>query len=369
MAEIMPPKESPIHRVVETVLGTLRADKTPLPSRVLIDDADRSWRRHAAALPVETRRCSVLVTASDASLVDALLFEIGGAARLPLSTPSMEAACESAVASDFGGAIPMATQGVMDALMGDCSEILVVSWLPQAFWQRQAGALRPVRWLVEIAERLAIVPVILPGPILVISGRGRAEVEAAAVDAGGRPGSFSLPAPPSVVELSTSDLSAGSGIRIDSILAAATTGQDDADGQPGLSDPVFEIPSGRCVGRWSITLSTADDGTFWHASPRQGDSDGSCWEIISADGSSEAIAESISLDRDEVAGQSVIRAPGFVGAALRRGSPAGHLIEGLARHSARAQRPIWVPGVDAEGVRFLLGLAGPFWVDGPGVPG
>lgn len=369
MVEILAPKKSPIHQVVERMLETLLAEKTPLPSRVLIDDADRSWRRHAAALPVETRRRSVLVTASDASLVDALLFEIGGAARLPLSTPSMEAACEAAVSPEFGGVIPMATQGVMDALMGDLSEFLVVGWRPQAFWQRQAGAIRPVRWLVEIAERLAIIPVILPGPFLVISGRGRTEVEAAAANAGGGRGSFSFPAPPSVVELSTSDLSADSGIQIDSILAVATAGRDDADCSPEFSDPVLELPSGRCVGRWSLTPSTADDGSTWHASPRQGDSDGSCWQIVSADGASEAIAESTSLDGDEVARQSVIRAPGFVGATLRRGSPAGHLIEGLARHSARAQRPIWVPSVDSEGVRFLLGLTGPFWVDGPGVPG
>ena len=75
------------------------------------------------------------------------------------------------------------------------------------------------------------------------------------------------------------------------------------------------------------------------------------------------------MERDDIAGQSVIRAPGFVGAALRRGSPAGLLIEGLARHGSRAGRPIWVPSVDAEGVRFLLGLPGPIWVDGPGVPG
>ncbi len=369
MVEIVPAEKTPIHRVVESALETLLADNASLPSRVLIDDGDRSWRRHAAALPVEIRRGSVLVTASDASLVDALSFEIGGAARLPLSTPSMEAACESAASREAEEVIPLATQGVMDAVMGDASEILVAGWMSQAFWQRQVGPIRPARCLAEIAERLGVIPVILPGPILVIVGRDRPEVEAAAAGAGGGPGSFSFPAPPSVVELSTSDFPTDSGIRIDRVLAAVSAGWDEAGHPPEFSNPVLEIPSGRRVGQWSPTRGTGDEGAPWQASPLQHDRDTSLWEVVSGDNSREVIAESISLDWDEVAGQTLIRAPGFVGAALHHGSPAGLLIEGLARHPARAGRPIWVPSVDAEGVRFLLGLGGPFWVDGPGVPG
>ncbi len=369
MVEILPLKESPSHRVVESVLEALHSAGTRLPSRVFIDDGDRSWRRHAAALPVETRRCSVLVTASNASLVDALSFEIGGAAPLPLSTPSMEAACESAASGEASEVTPMATQGVIDALMEDGSGILVVDWLPQTFWQRQLGPIRPVRRLVEIAERLGIIPIILPGPILVIAGLDRAEVEAAAADAGAGSGSSSFPAPPRVVELSTSDRAAETGIRIDRILAAVTAGRGEAGRAPEFGLPVLEIPSGRNVGRWSLTRGTGADQAPWCAFPQQPDRDPSSWKIVSADGSREEISESVSLENDEVVGQSVIRAPGFAGAVLRRGSPAGLLIEGLARHPARAGRPIWVPSVDAEGVRFLLGLAGPFWVDGPGVPG
>jgi hypothetical protein len=369
MVEIVPPEKTPAHRVVESALETLLADNASLPLRVLIDDGDRSWRRHAAALAVEIRRGSVLVTASDASLVDALSFEIGGAARLPLSTPSMEAACESAASREVGEVIPWATQGVMDAVLGDSSEILVAGWMSQAFWQRQMGPIRPARCLVEIAERLGVVPVILPGPILVIVGRDRAEVEAAAAGAGSGPGSIPFPAPPSVVGLSTSDFPADSGIRIDRVLAAVSAAWDEA-GQPAeFSNPVLEIPSGRRVGRWSLTRGTGDEEGSLQAAPLQPHRDRSLWEVVSCDGSREVIAESISLDWDGVAGQTLIRAPGFVGAALRHGSPAGLLIEGLARHPVRAGRPIWVPSVDAEGVRLLLGLGGPFWVDGPGVPG
>ena len=118
MVKLVPPGKSPNHRAVESVLESLQAGNTALPPQVLIDDGDRSWRRHAAVLPVEVRRRSILVTASDASLVDALSFEIGGAVRQPVSTPSMEAAYEAAAILETWDVVPMATQGVVDALMG-----------------------------------------------------------------------------------------------------------------------------------------------------------------------------------------------------------------------------------------------------------
>ncbi len=368
MVGLVPPGESRNHRVVESVLETLLAGNTVLPPQVMIDDGDRSWQRYAAALPVEVRRRSALVTASDASLVDALSFEIGGAARLPVSTPSMEAACEAVSTLESRDVVPMATQGVLDALRSDLSELLVVGWRPQEFWRRQVGPIRQVKWLVEIAERLTVIPVILPGPILVVMGLSRADIEAALGDAGGGPGFSSFPSPPTIVELSASDFGAGDEFRIDRILAAAAAGGHVVSDRPQLKHPVLEIPSGRRVGQWSLERGTVDVGSPWGASPRIQGRAGSCWEIISQDGSSEMITESTSLDGDDVAGQSLIRAPGFVGAALRHGSPAGLLIEGMACHSARAGRPIWVPSVDGEGVRLLLGLPGPIWVDGPGVP-
>ena len=82
-------------------------------------------------------------------------FEIGGAVRQPVSTPSMEAAYEAAAILETWDVVPMATQGVVDALMGESSELLVVGWRPQAFWRHQVGPARLVRWLVEIDERLA----------------------------------------------------------------------------------------------------------------------------------------------------------------------------------------------------------------------
>ncbi len=368
MVELAPSGKGPIHRVVESVLENLAADDISLPKHVLIDDGDLGWRRHAAALPVELRRSSVLATAADASLVDAVLFEIGGALRLPVSTPSMEAACESAAFHETSPIVPLATQGVVDALLSGAAEVLIVGWRQQAFWQHQSGPIRPINRLVEIAERLAIIPVILPGPVLVVDGRSRAEVEIACGDAETGSDSSAFPAHPKITRASTSDLSAGVGFRIVDVLAAVAGGGAEAEDRPEINLPVLEIPSGRRIGQWSLAAGNAGGGAGWHAFPREGDDHRGRWEIVTDEGLRETIIQTASLESDEVEGQSVIRAPGFVGAALRRGSPAGLLIETMTRHAARAGRPIWVPSVDAEGVRFLLGLPGPIWVDGPGVP-
>ncbi len=230
------------------------------------------------------------------------------------------------------------------------------------------GSVRPTARLVEIAERLAVVPVILPGPILVIEGRSHVEIAAACGDVGVASGPSSIPAPPGIAEFRASTLPPGRRVQISDVLAGLMTERGGADLRSEPDFPVLEIPSGRTVGRWSLAPAAAG-GSFWHAFPAEGDHDWGCWELVRDDGSSEIVVESTSSALDEAAGQSLIRAPGFVGADVRRGSPAGLLIERLASHAARAGRPIWVPSVDAEAVRFLLSLPGPIWVDGPGVPG
>jgi hypothetical protein len=366
MVELLPSAEGPAHGAIESVLENLRADNTPLPARVFVDDGDRSWLGHAAVLPVEARRRSVLAAASEASLVDALLFEIGGALRRPVSTPSMEAACESAAGG--GTVVPMATQGVLDAMIDHGSRLMVVGWRQRAFWQRQVGSIRPIAWLVEIADRLARVPVILPGPVLVVSGRTPAEIEAVCSDDWGGSASVPFLTPPRIDELPVKSFSKGRQFRIEDVLAVSTSGSVRLDDRPNPSFPVLEIPSGRRVGHWSLAPTAGTDEAGWGAFPMGHDEDGGCWELVREDGSSEVVRESTSLARDTVAGQTLIRVPGFAGAELRRGSPAGLLIEELAGHPGRAGRPIWVPSVDAEGVRFLLSLPGPIWVDGPGVP-
>jgi hypothetical protein len=74
---------------------------------------------------------------------------------------------------------------------------------------------------------------------------------------------------------------------------------------------------------------------------------------------------------DEVSGvQDVmaVRLPGWLAHPLRPGSPAGLLAERIAEVAARRDLPLWIPGVDVDALRFVLGLPGTIWVDGPAVP-
>jgi len=367
MVELLPPIESLAHRVIEGVLETFLSDDRPLPVWVFVDDGGGSWRRHAALLPVEERRRSVLAASSDASLYEALLFEISGASRLPISTPSMEAACEAAATCDRRKIAPMATRGVVEAALADATDLCAVRWWPQSFWNRQVGSGRLFSWLTGIAERLGSHPVILPGPVLVVVDRGQAEIEAALVE-DLRSGPSAYPVPPAIVDLSTVLRSTDSRDLVETVLAAGVGAGRGEQVSADLSLPVLEIPSGKKVGRWSPSPESTADGPGWLAVPAPDSREGTCWRLVGEDGSSETVVESISPSDQEGGEQMVIRIPGFIGAELRRGSPAGLLVERLARLATRVGRPLWVPSVDAEGVRFLLGLPGPIWVDGPGVP-
>lgn len=368
MVELAPSSESATHRVIDNVLETLAADDTPLPPRIYVDDGDGSWKRFAAMQPVEERRRSVLVAASDESLGDALLYEIGGASRLPVSTPSLGAAFESAAIRGAGPVVPHAAQGILEALLADAPDVHLVGWRPPGFWLRQVGPVRSMRWLAEIAECLEIPPVVLPGPVLVVSGRTTEEIEAVLSQEEDSRNPPSFPEQPGIVILAGSELPSGRGIRIDDLVGAWVVEGTETDRRSGVDIPVMEIPSGRRVGCWSSVRGATVPDLLWRASPAGPQHDGSCWDLAHHDGANEVVRESISLDSEEVSQQSLIRTPGYLGAELRPGSPAGLLIEGLARHPARQGRPIWVPSIDAVGVRFLLGVAGPIWVDGPGVP-
>ena len=368
MVELLPPAPGLAHKAIENMLKALRKADTQLPPWVLVEDGGDAWQRHAGLLPVEDRRRSVIAASSEASLADAIRFQIGGATWLPVSTASLELACEAAATGDRGKVAPMATRGVVEAALADATELSVVGWLPRSFWNRQVGSDRLSSWLSEIAGRIKCVPVILPGPVLVIVGCERAEIEAVWSD-DGEVGSSLFSAPPTIIDLLAADHPKNHRIEVEDVLAGIV---GEGRGEPSHVDgslPVLEIPSGLRVGCWSPSPRAKRRESGWLAVPAEQCHDGSCWILVREDGSSEIVVDSISPSDQEVADQSVIRVPGWIGAELRRGSPAGLLVERLARHEARAGRPLWVPSVDAEGVRFLLGLPGPIWVDGPGVPG
>ena len=367
MVQLAPPAKGHGHQAIERILETLLSDGNPLPPCVLIDDSSETWRRHAALLPVEVRRRSVIAASSEASLIDAVRFEIGGASWLPASTPSMETACETAVTHDRHECAPIATRGVLETLVAETAELWAVGWWPLSFWNRQVGPRRLFAPLTVIAARLGCVPAILPGPVLVVAGRERAAVEEVCRDVSIFEGGAG-PCPPAVVNLAVDLRSDATADQVEDLIAVVAQSGREEQRSTDSALPVLEMSTGEKVGWWSMTHETVAGGSGWIAHPSAAEPDGGCWEIVAEDGSQTTVVETTSLRDQERAEQAVIRVPGFIGADVRRGSPAGLLVERWAKDPSREGRPIWVPSVDSDGVRFLLGLPGPIWVDGPGVP-
>lgn len=365
MGEILPAGSTAGHRAVERLLESRRKEGADLPPLVFVECPEDEWQRHAVSLPTVERRRSVMVAFSEAALLDAVRLEIGGASRLPVSTHAMMMACDAAADSSTEGAACIATRAVLEMVLERGPELWLVGWRPAALWYHQVGAPRLIGVLQEIARRLACIPAIIPGPFLVVGGRRRVEVEAACrVD--DVPCGALIPVLPNCVELAPpSGLDEGD--RVEALMEAA--GRDDGPATPGESKgiPVLELPSGRPVGRWSPTAA-GGRGEGWTAVPELRGGDPDVWRLEDSEGS-RLIRESAGSDELVRSDQPVLRVPGWVGAALQPGRPAALLVECLARNTARLGRPLWVPSVDAEGVRFLLGLSGPIWVDGPGVPG
>ncbi len=338
---------------MERVIEGLRENGVELPPMVFVDRPGDPWQHHAVRAPVEVRRRSVVVLASDAGLVEAIRFEFGGATRLPISSVAMELACIAAAGGPQSG-LPAATRGVLESVIEDSDRVEGVGWSRPRFWRAHLGVRSLEDCLTRMAKRLGVAPVIVPGPILLVPDRDRDEVSrqltVLAADE-----NHSCPFPPIIVPIAP-------------ILDALDIkiGQADGDEGPMSSidpQPVLELPSGRRVGAWSLAQNDPQVGEEWHANPVEITSSGSSWNLVHADGSQETV-----VDSPVVSDQWVVRIPGWIGDHLRPGSPAGLLVEALATDHVRAERPLWVSNVDAGAVRFLLSMPGPIWVDGPGVP-
>jgi hypothetical protein len=351
MVELIPDAEEIGHEAIHRVVESLGERGVEVPDLVFVEHSGESWRALAAGTPVERRRESVILLATGSSLLDAVRYEFGGAARIPVSSVSLAPAFEAAARGRRPGT-PLATRGVVDSALGGAKRLGAVGWRRARFWRSHVGTRRLNRVLTDLALGLGCVPVILPGPVLLIPDRGRHEILSEIEKASRPDGTIG---PPSIVP-------------IDPIVAAmdiTVEGIVDAGGPrpPERHLPVLELPTGRRLGTWSLSGEPTQHGRGWSAFPERLSASSSSWTLEHLDGSIESLAESASMT-----GQRVIKVPGWISDHLCSGSPAGLLVEGLATDRAREGRPLWVSNVDADGVRFLLGLPGPIWVDGPGVP-
>ena len=132
--------------------------------------------------------------------------------------------------------------------------------------------------------------------------------------------------------------------------------------------PVHELPHGRRIGWWGLDTKKTPEDEGWIAAPVEVTSTRCRWRVGSAV-SSGIVAEVHTSG--EIAGLEnvlAVRVPGWASRGLRPGSPAGLLVTRIAEAASRHGLPLWIPNVDQEGLRLVLGLPGNLWVDGSAVP-
>jgi len=353
MVELVPASKGVGNQAMKRVIESLRKSGIELPPMVVTDETDNPWRCSAARIHADIRRRSVLAFASDTDLLDAVRFEFGGAIRLPVSTLAMETACLAA-AGGLTPETPMATRGVLDSVLEAAERVEGVGWSRSRFWRNHLGVRCLKECLTEIATRLGCAPVIIPGPVLVVPDCEDEEIHQQLTSATGA-GIRGIPSPPAIVPIAR---------LLDAMDFEIDGGSGDAE-PATLPDPqpVLELPSGRRVGSWSFSRDSPKVGEIWHAVADESTTSGSSWTLVHAEGPVDTI-----VDSPVVSDQWVVKTPGWMGDHLCPGSSAGLLLERLAMDPARAGRPLWVSNADAAAVRYLLGMPGPIWVDGPGVP-
>jgi len=359
--EILPRGSSGAYHAVDGLLTTLREAGAELPSRVFVGCAEDQWQRHAVTLPTLERRRSVVVTSAAADLVDAVRLEVGGAAGIPVSLHALEVGCEAAARTSAEEAACIATRAVLEIVLGRGPRAWLVGWRPAAFWYRQIGSPRLIGVLQQIADRLRCIPAIVPGPFLVVTGCSGAEVDAVCGDV-----DHLVSVRPAAVEVPSLPATSGR-CRVEALMEAVGRADEEGPAAEMSPVPVLELPSGRRVGRWKRVEGEPSCRDGWAAGPDPEVEGGSAWRL-DVGGEPRRIVESTIMDDLDRSREEILRVPGWFGAALQPGRPAALLVEKLACCDARRGRPLWVPSVDADGVRFLLGLPGPIWVDGPGVP-
>ncbi|MFV2072292.1 MAG: hypothetical protein ACC742_06530 [Thermoanaerobaculales bacterium] len=356
MPEYRPLASDPVRKGLESAVEGALADGAPSPSWIAVDDPSREWLRLVSVSTPAERARGVLATTRDESLVDALRLGIGGALRLPPSTPAAEAALTAAESAPE----PRVSwrPELVESIGAAAGEMLVVSFADTPFWRRQLGDRELVADLARLADALDAPPAIVPWPALVVAGFLRERI----TDAWDRLGTEDDRLRRN---LAVHEVLVGGMDVLASVYAALLGAREGAPVQI-RAQPVHELPSGRLVGSWTIgTVKNPSSG--WLGVPCS-DGPPGCWELHGEGGISMA-EEVLTPAEVQRAGNAVaLRIPGWVARDMRVGSPAGLLVTALAGLAARSNRPLWIPNVHAEGLHFALRLPGTLWVDGPAAP-
>ncbi len=358
MVEVFPPPADGTGKGLYSVIAGALAGGVPEPSWVAVDDGTDTWVLEASRRSADERARGVVAVSSEEALVKAQRFGIGGAMwRPPASLGALDAfasaACTEAPAVRDAAALEMLT---------GASAVSVVTFTNRAFWRAQLGDRELADMLAELAVFLEVPVAILEWPALVVADRDRGAIveawEERVVESRGIRPALSVLHPVRVAKEILADVCSA-------LTAGSATGESS---NPLPAQPVHELPHGRRVGWWGIDTSATSVDEGWIAGPVDLTSTSCRWRL---DGTEESgIVEEV-LSSDEVTGVEdvlAVRVPGWATRRLRPGSPSGLLVARIAEAASRRGLPLWIPNVEPEGLRLVLGLPGTIWVDGPAVP-
>ncbi|MCW8983952.1 MAG: hypothetical protein OQK55_01315 [Thermoanaerobaculales bacterium] len=341
-----------------SVIGGALAGGAPEPSWIAVDNGSDAWVVEVSGFSAVERARGVVAASSEEAVMKAQRLGIGGAMWLP---PASLGAIEAFAAAASTEA-PRAHDAASLELLDGATSVHVVTFSNRPFWRAQLGDRELGTMLAELAVSLEAPVAILQWPALVLADRDQAAI----VKAWDELVAEKECAPPAVSVLSPTGTE--SGILSDAY-SALTTGMTAGESSSSMpAQPVHELPHGGRVGWWGLGTSDMPEDEGWFARPEDVTSTPFRW-LLDGTGTSGPVQEV--LTGDEVAGLDqvlAVRVPGWASQGLRAGSPAGLLLTRIAAATSRRGLPLWVPNVDQEGLRFVLGLPGTIWVDGPAVP-
>jgi hypothetical protein len=358
MVDLFPLPSEEIRNGFYSVIAGAIAGGIPEPSWVAVDDGTDAWLVEISNHSVLDRARGVVAVSSEKALVKAQHLGIGGAMWLPPASLGAIEAFTSVASSEA----PRAHDAAALELFDGGKSVHVVTFSDRPFWRAQLGDRQLGDLLAELAVSLEVPAAILRWPALVVAERDRGAIIKAwegLIAESERAGPPLSVLAPIVIEKDA----------LAETYSALTAGTA-TDGSPNsVSEmPVHELPHGRRVGWWGLEVNKKPEGEGWIAGPVEVSSKRCRWRLESKETSGIVVEVLASEEIAELEDVLAVRVPGWASRGLRSGSPAGLLVTRIAEAASRRGLPLWIPNVDQEGLRIVLGLPGTIWVDGPAVP-
>jgi len=360
VVDLFPLPADEIRNGLYSVIAGAIAGGSPEPSWVAVDDGSGSWVVEASTRPSAERAQGVVAASSEAALVKAQLLGIGGAMWLPSSSLGALEAFSTAESADE----PVALDAAAVDLLEGHPQIQVVSIVDRQFWRSQVGDRVLENLTTELAIALDAPAAILRWPALVVADRDPETIVTAWKELASNRETIS----PFVNVFSLQPKALESGL-LEGAYAALAGGSSTTESQGQVPpQPIHELPHGHRVGWWLIRSDQKPEEEGWVATPVEAGAARCRWQVEGSESSGAVVEVLGSEEVADVEEAVAVRVPGWASRHVRSGSPAGLLVTRIAEAASRRGLPLWVPNIDQEGLRIVLGLPGVIWVDGPAVP-